>query len=161
MKRVHMTPEGKKSLEEELDHLEGVARFKIIKDIEEARAHGDISENSEYEDAKNRQAMCEGRIQDIKAKLSLAQVIDAKENMPPPGVDKSVIFGCTVMVEGEDGVELTYKIVGVDEADVKKGKISYQSPLGRALIGKGEDDEVKFTAPKGLRVFEVIEIRYE
>ena len=160
MKRVPMTPEGKARLEAELSHLEGVVRPQIIKDIEEARAHGDISENSEYEDAKERQAMCEGRVQEIKGKLSLAQVIDVVKNRPLEG-EETVIFGCTVLVEDEEGEEIHYKIVGVDEADLKKNKISYVSPLGRALIGREVGDDVRFQAPKRERNFEILEILYE
>lgn len=161
MKRVLMTPEGKESLEKELTHLIEVMRPKIIKDIEEARAHGDISENSEYEDAKERQAMCEGRIQDIKSKLSLSQVFEASQHQPIEGATQIVIFGCHVLLEDEEGEELKYKIVGVDEADVKKNKISYQSPLGKALIGRALGDEVKFIAPKRERFFEILEIYYK
>ena len=161
MKRFLMTPEGKQELEKELKQLVEVERLQIIKDIEEARAHGDISENSEYEDAKERQAMCEGRIQDIKSKLSLSQVFAASHHKPSPGAEQTVIFGCRVVVEDADGNEFNYKIVGVDEADVKNNKISYESPLGRALIGKGFDDEVKFIAPNGEREFEILEIHYD
>ena len=153
IQRVLMTAEGKASLEEELVHLIEVMRPKIIKDIEEARAHGDISENSEYEDAKERQAMCEGRIQDIKHKISLSQVFQASQHAPGAGATRTVIFGCRVQLEDENGDEFEYKIVGVDEADVKQNKISYKSPLGRALIGNAQGEEVKFIAPQGRAVF--------
>ncbi len=161
MKRNPMTPEGHASLKKELRHLEEVARYAIVKDIEEARAHGDISENAEFEDAKNRQALNEGRIQYLKSALGLAEIINAAEKKPPEGVEATVIFGCTVILEDEEGEELKYKIVGVDEADLKQSKISYKSPLGRAIIGKTEGEEVKFMAPKGERFFEVIEIQYD
>ena len=161
MKRFLMTPEGKQELEQEVKQLVEVERLQIIKDIEEARAHGDISENSEYEDAKERQAMCEGRIQDIKSKLSLSQVVVAAHHKPGPDEEQVVIFGCRVLVEDEDGNEFNYKIVGVDEADVKKNKISYESPLGKALIGSSLDEDVKFVAPNGEREFTILEIHYD
>ena len=115
------TPEGKERLEKELRRLKEDERLKIIQDIEEARAHGDISENSEYEDAKERQAMCEGRIQDIEAKLSMVQVIDVTtlpgQDLDPDDEEKVVVFGATVVVEDEDENTLTYRIVGTDESD--------------------------------------------
>ena len=160
MKRFPMTPEGKRLLEEEVKYLKEVKRHEIIKDIKEARAHGDLSENSEYDDAKERQSLCEGRIKDIDAKLSLARVIDVKENAPSEGEDRKVIFGCTVVLEDEDENELVYKIVGVDESDVKSGKISNVSPIAKALMGKEEGDEVSFRAPRGMRTLEIIEVKY-
>jgi transcription elongation factor GreA len=160
-----MTPEGKKQLEEELRRLREVDRLKIIKDIEEARAHGDISENSEYEDAKERQAMCEGRIQDIEAKLSMVQVIDVTtlpgQELDSDDEDKVVVFGATVIVEDEEEHTSSYKIVGVDESDVSQGKISYQTPVAKALLGKSPGDEVEVTLPLKSKTYEIIEVHYK
>jgi len=160
-----MTPQGKKQLEEELRRLKEVDRLKIIQDIEEARAHGDISENSEYEDAKERQAMCEGRIQDIEAKLSMVQVIDVTtlpgQELDPDDEEKVVVFGATVLVEDEDEKTFTYKIVGIDESDVSKGQISYQTPVAKALLGKSPGDEVEVVLPSRRKSFEIIEVHYK
>ena len=116
-------------------HLRNVERYKIVKDIEEARAHGDISENSEYEDAKERQAMCEGIIQDIEAKLSRAEIIDVTKlrghDLDDDDENKKIVFGATVVVEDEDENERTFRIVGTDEANIDKGWISYLTPLRR------------------------------
>lgn len=165
MNTYPMTPEGKEALEKELVQLKEVERFKIVKDIEEARAHGDISENSEYEDAKERQALCEGRIKDIEAKLSMAQVIDVKtvpgQDLDSDDEEKKVVFGATVLVEDDDGEEATYRIVGTDESDVSKGLISYLTPVAKALLGKGPGDEIKIQLPTKTRVYEIIEVHYK
>jgi transcription elongation factor GreA len=151
-----MTVEGKRLLDEELKHLMTVERPTIIKAIEVARGHGDLSENADYSAAKERQGFIEGRIQDINGKLARAQVID-------PSTIKSdkIVFGATVVVEEqESGKKLTYKIVGVDEADVKNNKVGITSPIARALIGKSEGDEVVVHAPKGEIRYDIIKISY-
>ena len=159
------TPEGKERLEKELRRLKEDERLKIIQDIEEARAHGDISENSEYEDAKERQAMCEGRIQDIEAKLSMVQVIDVTtlpgQDLDPDDEEKVVVFGATVVVEDEDENTLTYRIVGTDESDVSEGKISYQTPVAKALLGKAPGSEVEVVLPSRRKIYEIIEVHYK
>jgi len=152
-----MTVEGKKKLEDELKQLTTVERIKVIQAIEVARGHGDLSENADYSAAKEKQGFVEGRIQDINGKLARAEVID-------PKLIKSskVVFGATVVLSDvETEKEVTYKIVGVDEADVKIGKISITSPIARALIGKITGDEVVVAAPKGEIRYEILEIRYE
>lgn len=152
-----MTVEGKRLLDEELKHLMTVERPAVIKAIEVARGHGDLSENADYSAAKERQGFIEGRIQDINGKLARAQVID-------PSIIRSdkVVFGATVMLEDQgSGKKTTYKIVGVDEADIKGGKIGITSPIARALIGKSKGDEVVVHAPKGEVRYDVIEISYK
>jgi transcription elongation factor GreA len=152
-----MTVEGKRLLDEELKRLMTVDRPAVVKAIEIARGHGDLSENADYSAAKERQGFIEGRIQDINGKLARAQVID-------PSAIKSdkIVFGATVVLEDpESGSKMTYKIVGVDEADVKAGKIGITSPIARAMIGKSEGDEVVVHAPKGQINYEVVKIRYE
>ena len=152
-----MTPSGKKMLEEKLKHLKSVERPKIIAAIEEARGHGDLSENAEYDAAKEKQQQISRRIQDTEHKLSLAQVID-----PSKINSTKIVFGATVTLNSlSNKEEITYSIVGVDEADISKGKISIESPIARALIGKEEGEEVKVETPKGLKEFEVIAIKYE
>ena len=155
--KVPMTVLGKKMLDDELKQLMTVERPTIIKAIEVARGHGDLSENADYSAAKERQGFIEGRIQYINGTLARAQVID-------PSIVKSdkIVFGATVKLsESESGKEITYKIVGVDEADVKNGKIGITSPIARALISKTEGDEVIVNAPKGQIRYEVVSIRYE
>ena len=130
----------------------------VIKAIAEARAHGDLKENAEYHAAKEQQGFIEARIKDIEGKLSHVQVIDVT------AIDArgKIIFGSTVVIldEGSDK-EITYKIVGEDEADIRQGMISFTSPIARALIGKNEGDEIVFQAPDGMKTFEVLEVRYE
>ena len=151
MQKFPMTVEGEKALRDELDELKKVTRPKIVAAIAEAREHGDLKENAEYHAAREQQGFCEGRIQEIEAKLSTSQVIDIK-SMPKTG---KVIFGVTVIVINvETDEEITYKIVGEDEADIKIGKISVTSPIARALIGKEEGDVAVVKAPGG-------EIEYE
>ena len=152
-----MTIEGKKKLEDELKQLMSVERPAVILAIEIARGHGDLSENADYSAAKERQSFIEGRIQDINGKLARAQVIDT-------AVIKSetIVFGATVILsEEETSKKVTYKIVGVDEADAKAGKVGITSPIARALIGKREGDEIVVNAPKGEVHYEVVKIRYE
>ena len=154
--RIPMTPSGKKTLEQRLRKLKAVDRPKTIAAIEEARSHGDLSENAEYDAAKEHQLQLSKQIQDIEHKLSLAQVID-----PTSISSDKVVFGATVTLRAfENDEEVTYSIVGVDESDIKHGKISIESPIARALIGKQEGDEIKVKTPLGLREFEVVSIKY-
>ncbi|HRK01600.1 MAG TPA: transcription elongation factor GreA [Oligoflexia bacterium] len=154
---VPMTIEGKRMLEDELKRLRSVERPSVIKAIEEARALGDLSENAEYSAAKERQSFIEGRIQELNAKLASAQVID-----PTTISTDKVVFGATVVLSDQDsGKEVTYKIVGTDESDIKQNKLSVSAPLARALIGKKVGDEVTVNAPKGSLLYDVVEIRYE
>ncbi len=158
MIRIPMTPEGRAQLEAELKHLKEVVRMQVVRDIEEARAHGDISENAEYDAAKDRQGHVEGRIMELEGKLAAAEVIDVTK-LPRNG---RVVFGVTVELEDQDdGETLTYRIVGQDEADVRAGRISVTSPIARALIGKSEGDEVKVDVPGGRRSLAINQVRYE
>ena len=158
MSKVPMTRRGYELLQQELKKLKSEDRPAVIKAIAEARAHGDLKENAEYHAAKDQQGFIEARIKDIEGKLSHVQVIDVTE------IDArgKIIFGSTVVIldEGADK-EITYKIVGEDEADIKQGMISFTSPIARALIGKNEGDEIEFQAPDGLKTFEVLAVRYE
>ena len=155
VEKVPMTLEGFNQLEAELKKLKHEDRPNVIKAIEEARAHGDLSENAEYHAAKEQQGFIETRIKDIEDKLSRSEVIDPKEM----GGDR-VIFGSTVTLADEDDVEVKYQIVGVEEVDVSHGKISYISPIGRALIGKRLGDEVEVKTPKGATYYEVMNIEF-
>ena len=157
MQRHPMTPEGHKKLSETLKYMKEVVRPQIVKDIEEARAHGDLSENSEYEDAKERQSLTEGRVRDMEAKLAAAEVIDVTKLE----ASDRVVFGVTVVVEDLDSEEeAKYRIVGEDESDVKQGLISVRSPIARALIGREVDDEVTVRAPGGDRKMVITEVQY-
>ncbi|WP_105103370.1 transcription elongation factor GreA [Microbulbifer pacificus] len=152
MNRVPMTVEGAEALRAELDDLKKVQRPAVVQAIAEAREHGDLKENAEYHAAREKQGFIEGRIQEIEAKLSMAQVIDVKA-IEPSG---KVIFGTTVtIIRVEDDSEVTYKIVGDDEADVKNKKISVNSPIARALIGKEEGDLVVVNTPSGAVEYEI------
>lgn len=157
MNKVPMTVRGAERLREELRKLKSEERPRIIKAIAEARAHGDLRENAEYQAAKDQQGFIEGRIKEIEAKLSNIQVIDVTT------VDArgKVVFGATVELLDESGSEIEYRIVGEDEADIKAGLISFTSPIARALIGKTEGDEVEVAAPGGAKRYEVIAVRYE
>lgn len=155
--KIPMTVTGRRLLEDELKNLMTVERPAIIKAIEVARGHGDLSENADYSAAKERQSFIEGRIQEINGKLARAQVID-----PASIKTDKVVFGATVLLEDEaTGKKTTYKIVGVDEASIKEGKIGVTSPLARALIGKHSGDGVVVHAPKGDVRYEIIQIIYE
>ncbi len=157
MKRVPMTVEGEKRLREELNQLKSVERPSIIQAIAEARAHGDLKENAEYHAAREQQGFCEGRIKEIEGKLSEAQVIDVTKITPQ---DK-VIFGVTVgIINVETDEELSYQIVGDDEADVKANKISVNSPIARALIGKEPGEVVAVRTPSGITEYEIGEIQH-
>ena len=156
--KVPLTVRGAERLREELAELKSVARPKVIQAIAEARAHGDLKENAEYHAAREQQGFIEGRIKDIEAKLSHAQIIDVRE-MDAGG---RIIFGTTVDVyEEETDQEHTFQIVGEDEADIKRGLISISSPIARALIGKRVDDVAVVETPKGERHLEIIDVRYE
>ena len=157
MQQFPMTKEGELCLREELERLKTDDRPRIIQAIAEAREHGDLKENAEYHAAREQQGFCEGRIQEIEAKLSNAQVIDITKI---PASDK-VIFGVTVTVVNADtDEEVTYKIVGDDEADVKANKISVSSPIARALIGKEVGDEVIVKAPGGDICYEIDDVQH-
>lgn len=158
MATLPITKRGAEKLKAELQQLKTVERPAIIAAIAEARAQGDLSENAEYEAAKDRQGFIEGRIKDVEGKLSAAQIID-------PTVlhlDGKVVFASTVVLEDEDtATQVTYQIVGEDEADIKLGLLNFSSPIARALIGKSEGDVVKVQTPGGQKVYEIIEVRYE
>lgn len=152
-----MTVRGHELLQSELKTLKSVARPEVIQAIAEARAHGDLKENAEYHAAKDQQGFIEGRIKNLEGKLSNLQIIDVTA-LDAKG---RIVFGSTVkLVDEESGKEITYKIVGEDEADIKTGMISFTSPIARALIAKNEGDVVSFQAPGGEKIFEVIEVTY-
>lgn len=155
MQKVPMTVAGAKKLREELTNLKQVERPRVINAIAEARAHGDLKENAEYHAAKEQQGFIEGRIREIEGKLSNAQVIDVS-TMNNEG---RVIFGATIKLAGNKG-EITYQIVGEDEAEITENKISVTSPVARALIGKYEGDAVKVETPEGSVQYEIIEVVY-
>ncbi|MEW6648465.1 MAG: transcription elongation factor GreA [Pseudomonadota bacterium] len=158
MSKTPMTQRGAERLREELNELKSVARPRVIAAIAEARAHGDLKENAEYHAAREQQGFIEGRIQEIEGKLSNAQIID------PTALNAGgkVVFGATVvLVEMDTEDEVTYQIVGEDEADIKQSRISVTSPVARALIGKEEGDIAQVQAPGGLREYEIVEVRYE
>lgn len=158
MSTIPVTKRGAEKLKEELHRLKHVERPAVVVAIAEARAQGDLSENAEYDAAKDKQGFIEGRIKEIEGKLSAAQIID------PKALDAGgrVVFGATVEMEREDtGDVVTYQIVGDDEADLKHGLISISSPIARALIGKEAGDVATVMAPGGDRNYEIIEVRYE
>ena len=158
MTKIPLTVAGAEKLREELHRLKTVERPSVIAAIAEARSHGDLSENAEYDAAKERQGFVEGRIQEVDGKLSNAQIIDPKLL----DADGRCVFGATIDIEDQDsGVTATYQIVGEDEADIKLGKISVNSPMARALIGKFAGDIAQVVAPGGLREYEVLDVRYE
>lgn len=157
MSKVPMTVAGAERLREELEQLKKVERPRIVKAIAEAREHGDLKENAEYHAAREQQSFCEGRIQEIEGKLSHAQVIDVT-TIPNTG---KVIFGVTVdIINVDTDATLSYTIVGEDEADVKANKISFSSPIARALIGKEEGDEVVVKTPAGEVVYEIEKVQH-
>jgi transcription elongation factor GreA len=152
-----MTVAGKAKLETELKNLIHVERPTVIRAIEEARGHGDISENADYDAAKDRQAMIEGRIAEIQAKLANAEVVDTARLQ-----SSKIIFGATVeMKDLESEEKVKYQIVGEDESDVKKGKISVFSPIARSLIGKKKGDVIEFKSPKGEKEFEILNFYFK
>ncbi len=155
--RVPLTARGAEKLREELKELKSVARPKVVQAIAEARAHGDLKENAEYHAAREQQAFIEGRIKEIESKLSHAQIIDVTKL----NAGGKVVFGATVtLMDEESGEEVTYQIVGDDEADIKEGLISVSSPVARALIGKEEGDVVEVRTPGGVREYEIVSVQY-
>ncbi len=157
MNKVPMTVRGHELLQTALKQLKSVDRPTVIQAIAEARAHGDLKENAEYHAAKDQQGFIEGRIKELEAKLSNLQIIDVT------AIDAKgkIVFGSTVeLLDEGSGDEISYKIVGEDEADIKQGLISFSSPIARALIGKNEGDEISFSAPGGEKQYAVIEISY-
>ena len=157
MNKVPLTVRGAEKLRAELQHLKTVERPRIIQAIAEARAHGDLKENAEYHAAREQQSFAEGRIKEIEGKLSNAQIIDVTKL----DANGKVVFGSTVDLSDEDsGDEVTYTIVGEDEADIKAGLISVNSPIARGLIGKQEGDVASVQTPGGAKNFEIVEVRY-
>ncbi|MEO7886905.1 MAG: transcription elongation factor GreA [Polaromonas sp.] len=157
MATIPITKRGAESLKAELHQLKTVDRPWVINSISEARAQGDLSENAEYDAAKDRQGFIEGRIQEIEGKLSAAQIID------PTALDAGgkVVFGSTIELEDEEtGDKVTYQIVGEDEADIKLGRVNIGSPIARALIGKNEGDTAEVQAPGGIKRYEIISVMY-
>jgi transcription elongation factor GreA len=157
MNKIPLTVRGAETLRNELNELKTVKRPAVIAAIAEARAHGDLKENAEYHAAREQQGFIEGRIKDIDAKLSHAQIIDVTSI----NAEGRVIFGATIdVIDLESDEELTYQIVGEDEADIQQGLISVNSPIARGLIGKEEGDVTEINTPGGQREFEILEVRY-
>jgi len=157
MSQIPMTVRGKTKLDEELKQLKSVERPKVIEEIAKARAHGDLSENAEYDAAKEKQAFIEGRIKDIEDRLARALVVDPKEIR----TDK-IVFGATIKLKDLDSEEIkNYSIVGTDEADIKAGMISIESPVARQLLNKKEGDSVTVRVPKGEIEYEILSVKYE
>jgi transcription elongation factor GreA len=157
MATIPLTVRGAEKLKEELHRLKTVERHAVIQAIAEARAQGDLSENAEYDAAKDKQGFIEGRILELEGKLAAAQIID------PKSLDAGgrVVFGSTVKLEDEDsGAAVTYQIVGDDEADIKQGLVSISSPISRAMIGKEVGDVAEYQAPGGVRRYEIIDVQY-
>ena len=158
MKRAPMTQKGAERLRAELDRLKSVERPRIIQAIAEARAHGDLKENAEYHAAREQQGFTEGRINELEAALSYAEVIDVSRL----NAGSKIVFGATVDLADEDsGEAVSYQIVGDLEADIKQGMIAISSPVARALIGKHEGDVITIDAPAGQREYEIVGVRYE
>jgi transcription elongation factor GreA len=157
MAKTPMTLRGAEMLRAELHRLKSIERPAISQAIAEARAHGDLSENAEYEAARERQGFVEGRISEIEAKLGNVNLIDPKLL----DADGRCVFGATVDLQEKGGGAVTYQIVGEDEADIKAGRISISSPIARALIGKEAGDEVDVHTPGGVKQYEILEVRYE
>lgn len=156
MDKNPITPEGAVRLRDELNHLRSVERPRIIQMIAVAREHGDLKENAEYHAARDKQSFTEGRIKDLESKLALAEIID-----PSKLSGSRVAFGATVTISNDKDEEVTYRIVGADEADVEKGQISILSPVARALLGKEAGDEVKLPSAGAPRVFEVVSVEFK
>ena len=155
-KRYPMTIQGHQALKDELHHLKTVERPKIIDQVEEARSHGDLKENAEYHAAREKYGFIQGRMSSLAEKLAQAEIVNPKEM-----TGEKITFGATVRLEDVDlGEEVTYQIVGEDQADVKKGLLNYQSPLARALIGKQGGDEIEVKLPKGLKTFEILDVKF-
>lgn len=157
MEQNPVTPEGYETLVATLKHAKSVERLAVVKDIEEARAHGDLSENSEYDDAKERQSLIEGKIARLEHLVASARIIDVAK-LP---VSDRVVFGTTVVLENSDsGDERVWRIVGESESDISNGLISYKAPVAKALIGRSEGDEVTIPTPGGQQRWEIVEVRY-
>jgi transcription elongation factor GreA len=157
MEKIPMTPDGLTRLESELRNLKSIERPAVIRAIAEARAHGDLSENAEYHAARERQSFIEGRVAELEDIISRAQVIDVSQLS-----GDTVRFGATVLLADEDtDDEITYKIVGAHEADIKKGLLSVHAPLARALIGKKLGNTVEVTTPSGSKSYEIVDVRFE
>ena len=157
MSKVPMTVMGAQRLKAELQRLKTIERPSVIQALAEARSHGDLSENADYDAAKERQGFLEGRIAEVESKLANAQIIEPSEIE----ADGSIMFGATVDLEDlSSGLRVAYQIVGDDEADIKHGKVSVSSPIARALIGRGEGDTAEVQAPGGTRQYEVLAVRY-
>ena len=157
METIPITVNGAKNLEDELLRLKDLERPRIVNDIATAREHGDLKENAEYHAAKEEQAFIEGRIQEIESKLSRLQIIDVSQL----NQDGRCVFGTTIsLLNISDDSEISYQIVGEDEADIDEGKISCHSPIAKALIGNEEGDEVTVKAPKGDILYEILEVKY-
>jgi len=155
LEKIHLTAAGQARLESELRALKTVRRPQVIKDIAEARAHGDLSENAEYHAAREEQSHIEGRIKELEAVLSLAEIIDVSK------LSGTIKFGATVKLADEDtDEEITYQIVGQHEANIDNGLLNLQSPLARALIGKEEGDSVEVRTPGGVRSYEVLGVKF-
>jgi transcription elongation factor GreA len=153
-----MTAKGAERLRAEVERLKSVERPRIIAAIAEARAHGDLKENAEYHAAREQQGFVEGRIKELEAALSYAEVIDVARLQP----NGKIVFGATVQLSDEDsGEEVTYQIVGDLEADIKQRLISVSSPIARAMIGKSEGDSIEFQAPNGIKNYEIVSVRYK
>ena len=155
--KTPMTRRGAELLHSELNRLKNEERPRISAAIAEARSHGDLSENAEYDAARDRQGLVEARIRDIEAKLANAQVVDPKTLH----AEGRVVFGATVELEEQSGESATWQIVGEDEADIREGRISFGSPIARALIGKHAGDAVDVQTPGGLKHYEIADVRYE
>jgi transcription elongation factor GreA len=153
--RVPMTQKGYQTLMEELKRLKSVERPKVVREIEEAREHGDLSENAEFHAAKDRQSLLDVQIREIEDKMARAQVIDISKLS-----GEKVVFGATVALVDDNGEKVVYKIVGDHEAEPKNGRISISSPIARALIGKSEGDEVEVRTPAGVRTFEILSLEF-
>jgi len=157
MSQIPMTVRGKSKLDDELKHLKSIERPKVIEEIAKARAHGDLSENAEYDAAKEKQGFIEGRIKEIEDKLARALVVDPREIR----TDK-IVFGATIKLKDLDSDEIkNYSIVGTDEADIKAGMISIESPVARQLLNKKEGDSVTVRVPKGDVEYEILSVKYE
>ena len=158
MSKVPLTARGAALLRDELKKLKSVDRPRVVRAIAEARAHGDLRENAEYHAAKEQQGFIEARIREVESKLSHAQIIDVSK----VNAGGRVVFGSTVVLHDHDSdAEITYQIVGEDEADIREGRVSFTSPVARALIGRSEGEDVTVRTPAGERDYEILEVRYE
>ncbi len=155
VERIPMSIEGNQKMRNELEHLERVERHAVVKAIEVAREHGDLSENAEYHAAKERQGMIEGRIMELKDKLGRAEVIDCSK----VSTERAVFGTIVILMDMDTDDEVSYQLLGPEEADVKKGSISVLSPLGRSILGKEPGDEVVAKTPGGVREFEIVDIK--